>query len=217
MERHRQHGGVLPEHGLCAVAVVHVPVHDGDPTHAARPLRMSDPDSHVREEAEAHAEVGERMVAGRTHQGIRVVDDAVEHGVDRRDRSAGREGGDLEGAVAERRLAARIPTPALRELTDALDVAGSVDEAELLDGRLPWRQHHEPVGQPGRVEEVLEPPLRGGTLRVLPRLEPAAGGKLRRARAGVVPHHPLVPHEPRLPIDRHAVLPSAIWSVFRSE
>ena len=88
VQRHREHGGVLPEHGLCAVAVVHVPVHDGDPTHAACPLRMSDPDSHVREEAEAHAEVGERMVAGWTHQRIRVVDGAVEHGVDRRDRSA---------------------------------------------------------------------------------------------------------------------------------
>ena len=57
MQRDREHRGVVPEDRLGAVAVVHVPVDDGDPTEAARCLGVPDADGDVREEAEAHAPV----------------------------------------------------------------------------------------------------------------------------------------------------------------
>ena len=102
--------------GLGAVAVVNVPVDDGDTTDARARLRVPDADGDVREEAEPHAEVGQGVVAGRADERIGVVDGAVEHGVDRGDRAPGGEPGDLEGAVAEGRLAAGVPAAAGREL-----------------------------------------------------------------------------------------------------
>ena len=90
MERDREHGGVVPEDGLRAVAVVDVPVDDGDAPDATRRLRVADADGDVREEAEAHPEVGQRVVAGRADERVGVVDRAVEHRVDRGDRAARR-------------------------------------------------------------------------------------------------------------------------------
>ena len=209
MQRDREHRRVFPEDRLRAVAVVHVPVDDRDPADASRRLRVADSDGDVGEDAEAHPEVGERVVTRRPHEGVRIGDRAVEDGVDRRDRAPGSELRDLVGAVAERRLAPRVATTPARELLDPGQVLLGMNAQERLGRRRLGPEEQEPVGQTGRVEQVLEPSLRGRVLRVLARLEPATRGELRRARARVVPHHPLVPDE-RSAWGGHPVVPSAI-------
>ena len=176
VERDREHGRVVPEHGLCAVAVVNVPVDDGDASYAPRGLRMADPDGHVREDAEAHPEIGKRVVTGRAHERVGVLDGALENRVDRGDRAAGRELGDLERAVAERSLAARVAASSLRQLLDPVDVLLRVNAQELLDGGGTRRQQEKLVGQAGGIEKILQPPLRGGALGMLAGFEPAARG-----------------------------------------
>ena len=199
MKRDRKHRGVFPEDRLRAVAVVHVPVDDGDASDPAHRLCVPDSDSDVREEAEPHPQLRQRVVAGWPNEGVGVVDCALENAVNSGDRAPGCEARDLEGAVPERRLAAGIAAVTPRELADPLDVLGGVNAAQLLDGCLPRRQPNEALGHSGRIEQVLEPPLRRRALGVVARLEPATGRQLRRARPGVVPHHSLVPDKPGRP------------------
>ena len=66
-----------------------------------------------------------------------------------------------------------------------------------------WFVLHELLGQPARVEEVLQTPLGVGILDVDVRLEPAAGRQLGRPATRVVPHVALVPDQSR----RHARTP----------
>ena len=62
---YEQHPWVVPEDGLGAVSVMHVPIHD---EHALAPCRQrSRRDGHVVEQAEAHGPVGEGVMAGRTN------------------------------------------------------------------------------------------------------------------------------------------------------
>ncbi|QTK79417.1 hypothetical protein AT6N2_C1719 [Agrobacterium tumefaciens] len=60
-----QHGCVVPEDILRTVAVMHVPVDDGDTLRAVRLLRMAGGNRHIVEQTETHGLGGLGMVAGR--------------------------------------------------------------------------------------------------------------------------------------------------------
>ena len=62
---YEQHPGIVPEDGLGAVSVMHVPIHDEDALAPGR--QRSRGDRHVVEQAEAHSPVGEGVMAGRTN------------------------------------------------------------------------------------------------------------------------------------------------------
>ena len=74
VQRDRQHGRVVEEDLLGAVAVVDVPVDDRHPAEAALALRPARRDRRVVEEAEAHRRVALGVVAGRAQDRERVVD-----------------------------------------------------------------------------------------------------------------------------------------------
>ena len=124
------------------------------------------------------------MMAGRSDERICVVDGAVEYRVDGGDRATRGEQGDLERAVAERRLATGLPAAALRQARDAVDVRAVVHTADLLDRRRPRWQVTRRCGEPGRVEKVLEPPLR---VRALCVRHAARASRPRGARTRRIP------------------------------
>ena len=71
--------------------MVDIPVERRDPVDAALGQRMHRGDGNVAKDAKSASTIAFGVVARRTHQGVGVVDIAVEHSVDRGDRSACRQ------------------------------------------------------------------------------------------------------------------------------
>ena len=61
----KKNGGIILEGCLCAVAVMHVEIHDGDRVHAVAALQISGGDGDVAEKAEAHCAIRLGVMAGR--------------------------------------------------------------------------------------------------------------------------------------------------------
>ena len=145
MQRDEEHGVVVPEHCLCAVAVMHVEVDDRDAFEPEPTLRRTRRDRDVVEHAEAHGALGQSVMPGRSHE----REASVQRGLDRR---TGREcrrlprrlGGD--GVVVE-------PLRSV-ECAHARDVLVGVAGAKLVLARRPTlgparkmlQQHAEPLG-----------------------------------------------------------------------
>ena len=97
-------GRVGPDDGLGAVAVVDVPVDDGDAAGAVGALGVAGGDDGVVEEAEAHGPVGLGVVTRRAHGAERVRDEAGHHRVDREHCGAGGPRGRDEALRRQRRV-----------------------------------------------------------------------------------------------------------------
>ena len=161
-----EHARIVPEDVLRAVAVVHVPVDDGDALGAMRLLRMAGGDGGVVEQAEAHGRRLLGMVAGRARRHEDVVGAAGEHVVD----------GGVGGADGgQRRL------PAFRAHhgvgIDALDAGLGDRGAHLVDeglrvgidnrGRVAFRgEHAVERGELLVVQHALDGPQAVGPLRM---------------------------------------------------
>ena len=76
---------------LGAVAVMRVPVDDRHALDAVRGLRVQRGERGVAEDAAAHAPVGQRVVARRPDEGVRVVDAPLDDRVDGGQAGAGGE------------------------------------------------------------------------------------------------------------------------------
>ena len=196
VDRDRQHVGLRVERRLRPVAVVDVPVDDGDALHAAHGAGMGGRDGEVAEDAEAHAAGGDGVVPGRADERVGVRDAAVEHGVDALDDGARGAAGDGQPAATERRDAV-AGVAALGQLAlgrDASQVLGRVDAQDLVVRRLPRRDAHEVVDEPADDDELVQPSLRLGVLEVHERLQP--GARVAREDPGsrrcVVPAEDLV-------------------------
>ena len=203
MQGDREHAGIVVERRLGAVAVVDVPVDDGDASEAARGAQVVCRDGDVAEQAEPHALARERVVTRRAAERVDVVDLAVEHGVAGGHHAAGREQGDLVRAGPERRQPARVAAVVVRQRLDVVDVGALVEAADLLDGGHPRLDRPQLRRDPRSVHEVLEAPLGERVLGVRVRLDPAPGGERRRSVSRVVPHVALVPDQS----GRHRRLP----------
>ena len=88
VDRGVEHAGILPEDVLRAVAVMHVPVDDGDAFGPMRCLRVAGRDRGMVEEAEAHGALALGMVPGRAHRDEGIARLAGHHLVHRGDSSA---------------------------------------------------------------------------------------------------------------------------------
>ena len=97
-----QHVGVVPEDGLCAVAVMNVPVHDEDPMSLGRQRRRADGD--VVEQAEPHGAVALGMVTWWSH---RNKGDPIASAFERSDGFEARSGGPT-GRAERVRLGVRV-------------------------------------------------------------------------------------------------------------
>ena len=205
MERNGEHVRIAVEGGLGAVAVVHVPVDGGDPFKPMNRARMLDADDGVAEQAEAHGEIGQRMVARRAAQHIGIVDLAREHGVEAFDGSACREQRNLVTALAHGGEGAGVAAAGIADGLDVVDMGLGV-EPQNFDGLCRARlDGHEVVKQAADLDQVAEPPLGLGVFRMFARLN-------RQARLEqLVPVQRVVPHVEFVadPACFHAPLPSA--------
>ena len=132
VERDEQHRGVLVEHPLGAVPVVHVVVDDRDPVEARRP-RGRRRHRHAVEQAEAHRPVRLGVMARRPHQGH--GRGAVgEGGLDGGDDGAGRQQRHLVRGVRRVGVGVEAQAPP-RRVRDAVDVGGPVHPGQLAAGR----------------------------------------------------------------------------------
>jgi hypothetical protein len=88
VHRHEQHRRIGHEGGLRPVAVVDVPIDDGDPADPAR-SRVRCRGRDIVEQAESHAAVRGRVVAGWAHEREPERSAIVEQCVDERESAAG--------------------------------------------------------------------------------------------------------------------------------
>ena len=192
MQRDRQHVGIAPEGLLGAVAVVHIPVHHRDSAHAARRPQVEGGDRDVAEHAEAAARLRLGMVPRWAHERVHRADAPFEHGVGRDHAASRREPRDVEASRPERRAIARIAAGSGARLLEPLEVAGLVQAEDLLVRRGARCEVHQLAGEPTRVEQVPQAPLRFGRLPVRVLLD---HGRARLHHARVVPEVALVEHE----------------------
>src|SRR5919112_6148438 len=136
MHREVEDAGVPVEDVLGAVAVVHIPVQDGD---LLQPLRegVSGCDGRVVREAEPHPVVPPRVVARRTGDGEGRL--TGEGALDRRAGGPAREGGSLPGTRADRGIRAEVALSRRGHLSQVFQVSEVVDSGEGFSLRGPAR------------------------------------------------------------------------------
>src|SRR4051794_28311473 len=97
MKRYVEHPRITPEHLLCSVPVVHVPVDDGHTTESAVE-RMGGSNCDVVDQAEAHGTARSSVVSWRSQQCDASRHAAVEEGIDEVDTPPGSALGSWHGA-----------------------------------------------------------------------------------------------------------------------
>nr|WP_228282647.1 hypothetical protein [Rubrobacter tropicus] len=124
-----EHGFVGEKDVLGAVAVVDVPVEDGDPLDTAGSC-VSGGDRRVVEEAEAHRVTRARVVTRRPDDGEGRL--PAEGALDGPAGRPARELRDLEGAGPERRVRVEVAAPGIGKLPQPVHVIRGVDAQECL-------------------------------------------------------------------------------------
>ena len=181
MHREVEDAPIAVEDVLRAVAVVHVPVQDGDPVETSR-KGVPGRNSRVVREAEPHPVIPPRVVARRAGDGEGRL--AGEGTLDRRAGGPARESGRLPGTRADRGIQAEVALSRRGHLSQAVQIRCIVDsERGLLSGR-------DYTGATPRERRFARPsrPLRGpqGTSPGIPRRRgrlrgPSRPGHSRRA------------------------------------
>jgi hypothetical protein len=194
---------VLVEGLLRAVAMMHVPVDNGDAADFVGRPRLHDGDWHVREQAEPQALVALRMLSGRPDERVAVFDPPPRGGVDNGRGSARGEQRDVVAAGTEGGEVARVAAAIGAESFDALDIGAGVKQAEVFVRERQRGDGREVVEQPRNFDEVAEAALGGGVLGVLARFDRQPRREERRDVAGVVPEIEFV----KIPAGRHALVP----------
>ena len=149
--------GIGVEGVLGAVAVVDVPVDDQDALDAVGSLGVAGGDDDVVEDAEAHAEVGDGMVAGRADVGEDPRRPAGDGGIDRGHAGAGGQQGDLVRVGRDRRALTGIAAASRAKGFDPSDVLAGVIHRQVIDGGRVCLDADELLSQPGEIDQVLGP------------------------------------------------------------
>jgi hypothetical protein len=191
MQRNREHARVLVKRVLGAVAVVHIPVDNGNPLDTVHGLRMLDGQSDIAENAKPAPSVGLGVMTARPDERISVIDTTLEHRVDSFEATADREPRELETAGAESSTFAGIPAVARAEHGDSIDIGGRVKTHKLLARRNARRDRREQVEQPARRDEALQTALRFGAIEGRMGLDPT----VLRSAPCIVPCVALVPNK----------------------
>ncbi len=154
VERDREHVVALVVPVLGAVAVVDVPVDDGDARGAriARPLGAQ---RGVVEEAVAVGDAGRGVVAGRAHQRVGNIPLARHHLVDRRERGARRREASVERSGHERRGAREAPAARALGGAQLLQVGSGVEAEQLaVLGEAAFAPAHPVIQRPALEDRV---------------------------------------------------------------
>ena len=99
----RQHIGIVIENVLSAIAVMDVPVNNRNAFCQPARLSITDRDTNIVEQAEAHSGVWERVVPRRSHQCICAGMTAGSNRGHRLDHSTSRDTRNVEGSASDRR------------------------------------------------------------------------------------------------------------------
>ena len=178
-----QHVGVRLEDVLRAVAVVQVPVDDGDPANTAGPQECGR-HRHVVEEAEAHRAVALGVMAGRPDEREAALHLAAEDRLAAREEAPGGEPRRSGGGGRRDRVRVEDDARLARRARHALDVSARVDLRELVVGRGARLEANEVT----RAGEVIEENLQSlGALGM-------AASRIVRQHAGVGDHRRAAGH-----------------------
>ncbi len=129
----KEHGAVGVKDLLGAVAVMHVPIHDGDPTDAVPFLRVVGGDGDIVEETKAHGGGGPGVVTGRTHGTEGVVGVAAQDGIDGIKDAADGVEGDVAGFATDADISAGEFGGAFTDRTEGrFDVPRIVAKGDIL-------------------------------------------------------------------------------------
>ena len=135
MRAEEKHGRIGVEDVLRAVAVVDVPIGDGDALHSVFALRIAGRDRDVVEQAEAHAAMGRGVMAGRTHDAECVLRFALHDEIDGIQAGSGGVQGDFERAGPDIRVAgAERVRAAFHIVAGDPDVLAGVAKREFVFG-----------------------------------------------------------------------------------
>ena len=159
MKRDRQHFGVGQEDRLGAVAVMHVPIEDGDAPCQAMCLCRAHGNCDVVQQAKAIRPVGQRVVPRRARQGIGVSRLPAQDGHDRADGKARRKGGDFITAATEGGAQAKFPAACIRCRLEGIKIACRMDAQQILAAGLGRSADIKIADQARHIQQVLQAPL----------------------------------------------------------
>src|SRR5262249_52284614 len=188
----RQYGRIVVEGQLRAVAVVGIPVDDGDAFEAVRLPGMERSEGRIPEDAAPHPLVGERVVSRRADQRVGVVVLTPQDDVDRRQASTRRKKRDLVARAVNRGALTRIASSPVAQLLYAQYVLLRVEAKDLVERRGPRSEPIDELSEPAHLDQAVDPADALGRLRVRAWLDHLAGRDDRRSRAGIVPEEALV-------------------------
>ena len=164
VQRHRQHVVAVVENRLGPVAVMHVPVDDGDALGQPCGLHGFDGDGDIGQQAETVGPVGQAVVPRRTRQGIGVADVALQHVGQRRLGQPGRQRRDLEPAGAERCAQAQLTPAGIRQPLELLQECFGMHPRQVFPGGRRGRLAAQLGRQAGYIQQRLQPTLGLGPL-----------------------------------------------------
>ncbi len=145
-------GGVGFKDGLGAVAVMDVYIGDEDAVDAREGLGVAGGNGDVVEEAEAHAPVGEGMVARWADQGEAVLHPSLHHGLHQGQEPPGGHDGRVVGASVHVGVGVQVAPAPLRHPPHLGDVGRGVDPGQFLFGGRAGLYGRQPLQEP-RVPE----------------------------------------------------------------
>ena len=152
MGRHVKHPGLVPEDGLGAIAVVHVPVQDQDPLALLR--QGGGGDGHGVEQAEPHGLVRSGMVARRAMGDKAHAVPGAHERLDRRQSTPGGQKSSIPGTGARFRVDVERASPGVAEVLQGLKVLSGMCPLQLIPGGSARRQRDYGVHQVGAVDAV---------------------------------------------------------------
>ena len=195
MHRDGQRARIGPERALGAVAVVDVPVDEGDALKAIARECVETGDRRIAEDAETHTHVGHRVMPGRTHQRVGIVDLPGHDRLECCQHTASREHRDLVAAAPHGREGAGIAADACAQHLHALEVLTRVEAQDLFLRSLARLDEREVPQHPGHLDQIAEAAFGLGVLGVLVGLHRIAVGHDAGVIARVVPHVQLMTNE----------------------
>jgi hypothetical protein len=137
--------GIVFEHMLRAVAVVHVEIDHGNSPQPVFGARMQSPHGHIVEDAEPHRLGGFGMVARRAHGGKHIARLAAAHGIHACDHGACRAQGGVFGTGRDDRVAVDLMAAHGRNgAQHRLDEGARMHKAQSVVGGARSRHAHQP-------------------------------------------------------------------------
>jgi hypothetical protein len=177
------------------VAVVHVEIEHRDPGQPVRALRVARGGGRGGEQAEAHAGVGQAVMAGRARQRIGIAQFTPHDRINRLRREPRGNTRNIIATRSDGRLEAQVTAVLGAQFREAVEIGGGVDAQKVLTRQHRRGAHVQHAGEARDVHQALQPALAVRALAEsggIGRLHPAAHGEEQRKGLAEMPKALLV-------------------------